>query len=143
MEQMIYDYEWVLKTPRTADFTGVETRVVEAKEPVIGSDGNPTVKTTVKTVKVDVITSKWANVVRLAGIHNDHTNHRLFVRLFYGYMDGLLFKPAVLDDGVVFGGPDYVDHNFHADPTAVEEKELLTKLAAALKWDGAMRAVTS
>lgn len=127
---MAADYEWVLTTPKVRDFARQNTIEVLV-------DNEKTQVTETVTV------SQQANVVRLTATHNDIPNQRLFVRFYYGRLENGVFVTPVLDDGVVFGGPTYIDHEFHEDPTALEEEILLKKIAEALAWDGAMRPVNA
>ena len=136
-------YEWVLKSPVARDFECAESKTVMVEAPVVKDDGLPIMQMTAQTVTEKAIKSLPTTVVRLSEAFNDVVNHRLFVRFFYGNLDGGKFVAARLDDGVVFGGPTYIEHEFHTKPTAVEEAELLPKIAAVLKWDGEMRSVTS
>jgi hypothetical protein len=136
-------YEWVLKTPQIREFNCRETKAVEVEESVVGDDGAPVLQNVKKSITEMVVTPHRTNIVRLSTILNDVDNRRLFVRFYYGLLEDGQFKPAALDDGVVFGGPTYIDHEFHTEPTTIEEAELLPKIAAALKWDGSMRAITA
>jgi hypothetical protein len=136
-------YEWLLATPVSKDFESVEGVLVDVQEPFVDTDGHPAFRVVKKTVQEKVAKTKPANIVRITSIHNDAPTHRLFVRFFYGCMEHGKFQPAVLDDGVVFGGPTYIENEFHTDPSTTEEQEMLAKIAEVLKWDGAMRAVTA
>lgn len=136
-------YEWILTTPRTKEFELMVTTEFEVEEPVVKDGGLPVMQT-VKKTRSDLVTKVIpANVARLANVVNDIPHHRLFVRFFYGVIEGGQFKTAKLDDGVVFSGPTYLEHEFHTNPTALEEQVLLKKIAEALKWDGAMRPVST
>jgi hypothetical protein len=134
-------YEWVLATPVFRDFERQHLVEVEVEEPVVKGDGLPGIqkikRRQIETVQVE----QQANIARLVAIHNDTQNHRLFVRLFFGRLENGKFVTPALDDGVVFGGPTYTDHEFHTNPTALEEQTLLSKVANVMKWDGTMRPV--
>jgi hypothetical protein len=135
-------YEWVLATPTTREFAREVKRIVEYDEPAVEA-GVPVVKKVTKELSETVRMECAVNLVRLLSVHNDHHHHRLFVRFFYGRMENGQFVTPVLDDGIVFSGPTYLDHEFHTNPSAVEELTLLKKVAATLKWDGQARELVS
>lgn len=134
-------YEWVLKTPKTKEFERTVTKAVEIDVPVIAESGVPAIQRVKKEFSEVVKTESSANLVRLTVVHNDVPHHRLFVRFFYGRIEDGKFVTPEFDDGVVFGGPTYLEHEFHDNPSALEELALLKKIAAVLKWDGQPRQI--
>lgn len=133
--------EWVLKTPVMREFERKVLVEVEAEEPVVKGDGLPIIEKVKRQVSQTVRVDQPANVVRLVAMHNDTDRHRLFVRFFYGRLENGQYVAPLLDDGVVFGGPTYIEHEFHTNPTATEEEILLKKVADVMKWDGEIRPI--
>lgn len=106
-------YEWVLTTPAKKEFASNDA---------------------------DGAAFGHADVVRLVSAKNDHVNRRFFVRFIYGRDDAGSFIPALRDDGIVIGGPNY--EALLLDPDgSIDEPDLLQMCADILGWDGSMRLV--
>lgn len=129
-------FEWRLKTTCERKFLDTLTYIEGRMEDGVGEDGKPG--------KIEIKEEKSAQVeqmgpadrVRLAYAHNDVDAGLFHIRLLYGRLnkDGS-FQGAMLDNGIIIGGPDYhaLDTN---DDGLISEDELLNMSARLLGWDG-------
>lgn len=134
--------EWILETPKQKEFRYTVKRtitnfVVKAPGTPENPGTTPLLVEAFSQIEEPVTEIAPANIVRFTEYHNDKLYNRLTVRFVYGRMlpDGA-FQGAYLDDGIVFSGPTYDEHEFHKD--IKDEKLLMQKVASFLKWDGSM-----
>ena len=79
-----------------------------------------------------------ANVVRFTTYQNNQESHQLIVRFVYGRLKANgTFQGAYLDDGIIFSGPTYIEHDFHNG--IPDEHVLVKKVATFQQWDGTMK----
>lgn len=135
--------EWVLQTPWTKTFqqTVVHRNVITKSEPVVDDAGNPSsvVVEEEHVEEVQVQVQLLADRVRVASAANDASAKLFHIRLIYGRLDDNgQFDPAVRDDGIVIGGPNYDALDTDEDGL-ISEAELLSMSAQLLGWDGELR----
>lgn len=104
-------HEWLLQTPAEKEFLVA---------------GHPT------PVK--------ANIIRLLKTVDEPKNERFFIRFLFGTMDNGVFEPAMRDDGLVIGGPNYNDL-MASNLDRTSEVEVLKLCASVCKWDGGVRTI--
>jgi len=144
--------EWTLVTPRRKEFVTEQKRTVlrQVEKPVghpenpEGDPGNPKRLPIISFEEVEIeddfVYEDEATCARLSGVSNDRVHERMFVRFYYGKKVGGKFVPAIRDDGIVFSGPTYVEHDFHLEDEH-DAETMLNKCAQILGWDGAANAV--
>lgn len=135
--------EWVLLTARSKLFKTSYTEMVTREISGVDRGGEPFTKFVDEKVKRFRESNGEANLVRVCATANNKSGHQFHIRLIYGRMNASrIFEPAVRDDGIVIGGPNY--HALDTDEDGlISEEELLQMSAKILKWDGEMREVTT
>lgn len=135
--------EWALATPRRKEFNRLEKRkVLRQVEMPVGHPGNPGKLPLIGFEEVEIeensVYEGDATHARLSAASNDREHERMFVRFYYGRKIDGKFVAAIRDDGIVFSGPTYAEHEFHLEDDH-DEETLLNKCAEILGWDGALR----
>jgi len=129
-------FEWALKTPVTKTFKVKRKKSVPGV--VRGTGETPVIG--IVEIQEEIEVDLPATTARLTSASNEPGHHRLAVRFVYGrYDDEGVFSVATVDNGIVFSGPTYLSHGFHTKLIAIEEEELLPKIAAAFRWDGELK----
>lgn len=131
-------YEWQLDTAHEKMFLDTVTVIETELTTGVDEDGNMRELEVKKEATSEVPRPHAADRVRVRALQNDKAASLFHVRLIYGRVDDTgRFQSALLDDGIIIGGPDYQDLDTNEDGL-ISEDEVLNMSAKLLGWDGSL-----